>query len=94
MKYTTEKIDTEITLLPSLLTIFPIFHLRLWYRENVDEKIVENLAIRCSNCGRSTGISTNNTNTNYDYIISQFVLNTMLHHIDMSWIIKKNTIII
>ena len=30
-----------------------------------------------------------NMNANYKDIITYFVLNTVLHHIDMSWIIKS-----
>ena len=51
---------------------------------------MENVAIRCSICGKSTGTSMKNMNKNYNDIIAQFVLNTMLHHIGMSWIIKTN----
>ena len=32
----------------------------------------------------------NNMNTNYDEIITQFLLNTILHHVGMSWIIRTN----
>ena len=31
-----------------------------------------------------------NMNTNYKYIINKFVLNKMLHHVGMSWIIETN----
>ena len=31
-----------------------------------------------------------NMNTNYDDIITHFVLNKLLHHVGMSWIIEKN----
>ena len=29
-------------------------------------------------------------NTNYDDIITQFVLNAMLHHVGMSWVFETN----
>ena len=32
----------------------------------------------------------NNMNSNYNEIITQFLLNTMLHHVGMSWIIETN----
>ena len=32
----------------------------------------------------------NNMNTNYKDIITTFVLNTMLHHVGMSWIFETN----
>ena len=31
-----------------------------------------------------------NMNINYNDIITQFLLNTMLHHVGMSWIIETN----
>ena len=51
---------------------------------------MNNADIRCRNCGKSTGISMKNMNINFNDIINQFVLNTMLHHVGMSWSIKKN----
>ena len=80
MEYTAENIETEITLLPSLLKLISMFQLGLCYK-NVDKKIVENVAISCSKYGRSTDISMKNMNTNDDDIITQFMLNTMLHHV-------------
>ena len=49
---------------------------------------VEHIAIRCSNCGKETGLSMGDMNTKYKDIITSFVLNTVLHHFGMSWIIK------
>ena len=51
---------------------------------------METVAIRCRNCGKSTVISMNNMNTNYNDTINKFVLNEMLHHIGMSWILETN----
>ena len=51
---------------------------------------VETVAIKCINCGKLTGLYINNMNTNYNDIIPQFVLNTMLHHVGISWIIGTN----
>ena len=31
-----------------------------------------------------------NMNTSYKYIITSIVLNTVLHHVDMSWIIETH----
>ena len=44
----------------------------------------------CSNCGKETGLSMKGMNTNYKYLIIVFVLNTVLHHVGMSWIAKQN----
>ena len=71
--------------------MFSMFQLLFWYnKENVDKMFVENAAIRCINCGKLTGISMKNINTNYNDIITQFLLNTMLHHVGMLWKIETN----
>ena len=91
MEYTEYKIDNEITLLPPLLKMFSMFQIHIWYnKEHYDQNNVENIVIRCSNCGSETGLSTNNMDTNYKDIITSFVLNTVLHHVYMSWIIVTN----
>ena len=89
IEYTSENIDTEITLLSLLLRMFSMFQMCFWYNKENVELFVENLAIRYINCGKPTGISMNNMNTNYNDIITKFLLNTMLHHFGMSWIIEK-----
>ena len=49
--------ETQITLLPYLLKIFAMFHMRQWYhKEKADKNVVETIAIRCSNCGKATDI--------------------------------------
>ena len=53
MEYTVDKIENEITLLPSLLKMFSMFQVHFWYdKEQDDQNNVENLAIRCSTCGK------------------------------------------
>ena len=71
--------------------MFSMFQIHCWYNKGHDDhNKVENIAIRCSNCGKKTGLSMKSINTNYKHIITFFVLNTVLHHIGMSWIIKTN----
>ena len=41
------------------------------------------ISIRCSNDGKETIIDMDIMNTTYQYIITNFVLNTMLYHVDM-----------
>ena len=52
---------------------------------------MEALSINCINCKRETGL---NSKTNftwlYDEIFTKFLLNAMLHHVGMSWIISSN----
>ena len=65
-----------------------MFKISCWYNKgNYDQNKVENIAIRCGNCGKQTGLSIYNINTKYKGIITFFVLNTVLHHVGMSWII-------
>ena len=47
------------------------------------------MCLKCVNCKKETGL---NAETGfkefYDEVITQFVLNAMLHHVGMSWIIS------
>ena len=85
VKYNEDNIENKITLLPSLLKMFPMFQMCFWYdTENVEYCIVETIDIRCNNCGEETGSSMKNMNTNYKEIITKSVLNKMLQHVGMS----------
>ena len=48
------------------------------------------VAIRCSNCGKQTMIYLDILENDYQEIITTFVLNTMLHHVGMIWIIEND----
>ena len=62
-----------------------------WYNKGNDDKNkVEHIAIRCSNCEKETGLYMDNMNTKFKDIIASFVLNTVLNHVGMSWIIETN----
>ena len=57
-------------MLPSLLKMFSVFQMCVWYyNENDDQNSVENIAIRCSNRGKQTGLYMKNMDTNYKDII-------------------------
>ena len=49
------------------------------------------VSIKCINCKRETGL---NSKTNftwvYDEIITKMLLNAILHHVGMSWVISSN----
>ena len=51
--------------------------------------ILEKVCLKCVNCKKETGL---NVETGfkefYDEVITQFMLNAMLHHVVMSWIIS------
>ena len=62
-----------------------MFQIRFWCdNEPDDQNDVKIIDIRCSTCGKETGLSINNMNTNYKDIITSFVLNILLHHVGMS----------
>ena len=64
-EHTADNIETQIMLLPLLLKMFAMFKTRLWYdKENLKENVLENIAIRCSNGGKTTVLSVKNKNTN------------------------------
>ena len=90
MEYTTDRIENETTLLTPLLNMFSMFHICCWYNKwHDDQNKVEYIAIRCSSCGKQTGLSMDDMNTKYKDTTTSFVLNTVLHHVGMSWIIGK-----
>ena len=56
-----DNIETQITLSPSLLKMFPMLQMRFWYdKENLEENVVKNIAIRCISCGKKTGLLIHN----------------------------------
>ena len=61
-----------------------MFELRL-----IDDKYeLEDIAISCINCKKETGLYLR-TST-FEEMITKFVLNAILHHVGMSWIICSN----
>ena len=68
-----------------------MFQIRFWYNtEPDDQNNVTIIALRYIDCGKETGLSINNMNNNYKYIITSFLLNTLLHHVGISWIIETH----
>ena len=51
---------------------------------------MEHIAISCIRYVKITGLSMDDINTNYKYIITSFVLNTVLHYVGMLWMVKIN----
>ena len=89
MENTAYKIETQIRLLPFLLKVFAMFNMSLWYdNKNLEKNVVDNICIRCINCGETIGSSVKNTN--YKDMVTKFVLNSVLHHVGLSWIIETN----
>ena len=69
-----------------------MFNIKLWWnpREDDIKQTVLKVDIRCINCGKETMIYVENLNTTYKDIITTFVLNTMLHHVGMLWIVENH----
>ena len=64
-----------------------MFEIHLIYE---DEKL-DVLSIKCINCKRETGLNSKTIfSWLYDEIITKFVLNEILHHVGMSWIISSH----
>ena len=61
-----------------------MFELRLNYKEEITDVTF----IRCINCKIETGLFLKNTP--FGEMITKFVLNAILHHVSMSWIISSN----
>ena len=64
-----------------------MFKIKYWYSTGEVEKNTAEIAIRCSNGGKETMMDVDNLNTTYKDIITTFVLNTMIQHVGMLWII-------
>ena len=57
MEYTVSIIETDISLIPSLLKVLQVFHMRLfYYRYDEAENIVKDIDIKCNDCRRITGV--------------------------------------
>ena len=67
--------------------MFSMLQISCWYNKEHDVQNKAEIDIRCSNCGKRTGLSIKIMNTNYKYITTSFVLNTVSHHVGMAQII-------
>ena len=89
MEHTSDNINTHIKLLPLLLKLSVMFKMHLCCdNENIEENVIDNMSIRCSNCGETTGLYV--LKKKYKDIVTKFFLNKMLHHVGLSCIIKIN----
>ena len=66
-----------------------MFQIHFWYeKESDNHNNVNIIAVRCSNCVEEIGLYMDNMNTKYKCIVSVSVLNTLLPHAGMSWIVE------
>ena len=67
--------------------MFSVFKIPL----NYGDKDLYTVSLRCINCKRETVLNSETSLTwVYDEIVTKFVLNAMLHHVGISWIISSN----
>ena len=83
MEYTGNDMKSDIPLTTSLLKIFSMFEISL----TVGDVNVAELSLMYIKCKRSTGLKPKSGKDFYDKIITPFVMNSMLHHVGMSWMI-------
>ena len=76
--------DTHLT--SSLLKMFSMFEIRL----SCGDDNLDTLSLKCINCKKETGLkSKTGFKVFYDEVITQFVLNSMLHRVGISWIFRS-----
>ena len=83
MEHTENIMKIDKGIIPSLLKEFSIFELRLI----CDKEKLYVIAIRCINCKTETGLYLKKST--FEEMITKFVLNAILHHVGMSWIISS-----
>ena len=63
-----------------------MFQLHIFYdKHNESENVVEAIAIKCINCNKDTSLYLKDTTI--EEITTKLVLNTILYHVGMWWII-------
>ena len=70
----------------SVLNMFSMFEIRL----SCGDDDLDIVSLKCINCKKKTGLNAETVFKEfYDEVITQFVLNEMLHHVGMSWVISS-----
>ena len=87
MEYTGNYIKNDTPLTSSLLKMFSMFEIFL----SVGDVNLDEVSLKC-NCKRSTGLKTKSGKELYDKMITPFVMNSMLHHFGMSWMISSKKV--
>ena len=84
MEHTANILKPNKGLISSLLKVFDMFGFRLIN----DINKVEDIAIRCINCKKETGLYLGTSTL--EEMITKFMLNAILHHVGMLWVISFN----
>ena len=92
MDFTADRIENDKNLLLSFLKLFSMFKIKCCWNLREDEIKFTGVKIdiRCSNCRKEIMMDVDIMNTTYQDIITTFVLNTMLDHVGMLWIIETH----
>ena len=89
MLHTDDNIKHPEEHLKSLLKVFSMFKIRIWYYDTIGlEYFPEYVGIICINCGKIIGCSLDNQMI--EDFITPFVINMVPHNVGLSWIIKSN----
>ena len=84
MEYTGNDMQNDTHLTSSLLKMFSLFEICL----SVGDVDLDTVSLKCINCQKETGLKSKTCFEEfYDKIITPFVMDAMLHHVGMSWII-------
>ena len=84
MEYTGNITQDDTHLTSSLLKMFSMFEIRL----SCGDDNFYIVSLKCIHCKKETGLNADTGfNRFYDEVITQLLLNAMLHHVGMSWII-------
>ena len=85
MEYTGNDMISDIPLTTSLLKVFSMFEISM----TVGDVHVDAVTLMCINCKRKTHLQPKYGMEFYDKMITPFVMNSMLHHVGMSWMISS-----
>ena len=83
MEYTGNYMISDISLTTSLLNMFSMFSVKITVRDDT----VNEVSLMCINCKREKYIQHKSDKDFYDKMITTFMMNSMLHHVGMSWMI-------
>ena len=89
IKHTANIFNPNKGIISSLLEVFAMFQLSLFYDKiNEEGSVVYSISIRCSNCNKETGLHLKDKKV--EEMITKFVSNSILYHVGMLWIIFSN----
>ena len=89
MLHTVDNIKIPEDNLQSLLKLFSIFNIRIWYYESIfHEDVLDSVGIICINCGKTVGCLL--YNQKIEDFVAPFFTNVVFRNVDLSWIFQPN----